>query len=148
MTTFEYFDYLRLVWVRHYIAGQLFFLHGIVKLLCTLLNFLHKISFFLNDSQIIIFVPLLLELSVLVFEILDFFFEGSDHHVFFVELLFEENVVDFVSLLDNNQIIIGMGQLTNIVFQLHKFFLHIFLILGHVFLALFSFFFFLFVLIK
>jgi hypothetical protein len=129
-------------------AALLPFLQHVVEFLGAFLNFFHEISLFLDDPQVVIFVPLLLQFSVLVFQIFYFLLQGSYRHIFFIKFLFQKDIVHFVSLLDNYQIVVCMSQLTYVVLQLHKLFLHVFLILCHTFFIFLSLFFFLFVLLK
>ncbi len=129
-------------------ATWLPFLKHVIEFLGAFLNFFHEVSLFLDDPQVVIFVPLLLEFSVLVFQIFYFLFQGSYRHILFIKFLFQKNIVHFVSLLDNYQIVVCMGQLTDVVLQLHEFLLHVFFILRHAFFIFLSLFFFFFILLK
>jgi hypothetical protein len=102
---------------------QLFLFHHFIEFLACLLDLFHELSVFTDGSQVVVFVPLFLQFTVLVFKVFDFLLQRSYHQVFFVKFLFEENVVDFVALLHNNKVVVGMGELTDVVLQLHKFLL-------------------------
>lgn len=58
------------------------------------------------------------QLSVLIFEFFDLIFLDAQKDVLFLKVLFEEDVVDFVPLLNYHKVIIGVGQLADIVLKL------------------------------
>jgi hypothetical protein len=101
------------------VAALLPFLQHVIEFLGAFLDFFHEGSLFLDDPQVVIFIPLLLEFSVLVFQIFYFLLQGSYRHILFIKFLFQKNIVHFVSLLDNYQIVVCMSQLTDVVLQLH-----------------------------
>ena len=124
LSSFEYFDNFGVVSGSLYNSTrQLFLFHNFIEFLAGFLDLFHELPVFANGSQVVVFVPLFLQFAVLVFKVFDFLLQGSYHQVFFVKFLFEENVVDFVALLDNNKVVVGMGKLTDVVLQLHKFLL-------------------------
>jgi hypothetical protein len=43
----------------------------------------------------------------------------AEENVFFVYILFEEDVVDLIPLLDNDEIVVSVSQLADIVLELH-----------------------------
>lgn len=129
-------------------ASQLFLFHNVIELLGALFNLFHELSVFANGSEIVVLVPLFFELTVLVFEVFNFFLKGTDHEIFFIEFLFKEDIINFVSLLDNNQVIVSMSQLAYIVLKLHEFLLQIFLMFTHRLFYLFAFLFLLLVLFE
>ena len=87
-------------------------------------------------GPLLAFVIPLLQLSVLVLQFLDFILLDAHDDVFLFQVLFEEDVVNFIALLDHYQVIVGVGQLTDIVLKLYKFLLHGLLILGQILLSL------------
>ena len=124
LSSFEYFDNFGVVSGSLYNPTcQLFLFHNFIEFLACLLDLFHELPVFTDGSQVVVFVPLFLQFAVLVFKVFDFLLQGSYHQVFFVKFLFEENVVDFVALLHNDKIVVGMGKLTDVVLQLHKFLL-------------------------
>lgn len=58
------------------------------------------------------------QLSVLIFEFFDLIFLDAQKDVLFLKVLFEEDVIDFVPLLNHYKVIIGVGQLADIVLKL------------------------------
>ena len=66
-----------------------------------------------------IFLVILLKFPVLILKFLDFFLLYPDHNILFLQILLQENIINFISLLHNNQVIVCMSQLTDIVLELH-----------------------------
>ena len=99
LSTFENLYDFWVVRSWHDVAHKLSFLHDIIEFLVALLNLFDQLSIFPYRSKVIVLVPLLFELSILVFQVLDLFLKRPYHNVFLLEFFLEEDIVDFVTLL-------------------------------------------------
>ena len=89
----------------------------------------------------LIFLVILFQLTVLILELLDLVFLYPENYIFFLKIFLQKDVVDLISLLNNDKIIVCMSQLTNIILQLYKFLLHILFVFSQIVFSFSTFFF-------
>lgn len=109
----------------------------VLELSETLLN--SHLQILADTLIIMIFLIILLQLSVLVLQFSDLLLLDSHHNVFLLEILLQKDIVNLVALLHDNQVVVGMGQLADVVLQLHQLLLHVLLVFHETLLGLCTF---------
>ena len=85
-----------------------------------------------------VFFVVLFEFPVLVLQFFDFVLLYPEQDVLLLQIFLEEDVVHLVPLLHDDQVIVGVGQLAYIIFELNQLLLHILLVSIQVLLSLLS----------
>lgn len=96
---------------------------------------------FETSITLLIFLVVLFQLTVLILKLLDFVFLYPKNYIFFLKIFLQKDVVNLISLLNDDQIIVCMGQLANIIFQLNKFLLHVLLVFSQIVFSFYTSFF-------
>ena len=96
-------------------------LHLLQLLLKLPLALLHALSHGgLSFGPMIILIEItFLQFSILVLKILDLLLHHLDGDILGLQLLLDEDVIHLVPLLHNHEVIVRMGQLADVVLELH-----------------------------